>query len=428
VASPTPRVPPPPRALPITCFAAGHLALAFACLIPAVDPRSIAGFFFHPRMFAAVHSVTLGWITMSILGATYVVLPLAFQAKVRARWFDWVICMSALAGAVGVVGHFWIATYWGMVWSGGMLVFASIAMAWRVILALRGTKGAGAARAHVTVAYLNLSIAATLGSLLAVNRETPILPGSHVTDVFGHVHIAAVGWGTLMVFGVGYRLLPMYLPSKPVKGARPWVSLVLVETGVLGLALAFFFDPELTRIFAVLIVAGFLVFFSNVVSMLRNRVPAARKLVRPDVGMIQTGLALLCLLIATGIGLFLVFSDYLKTDWVMVYGVLGLIGFLGQIVLGIGMRLLPMYAWLGSWAASGYTTLPKPPYQTPVRVLQWGVLVTWAVGIPVLAYGLFAKEAFRVISAGGWILFAGTCLAAINTTRVLMHARATRRP
>ena len=49
----------------------GALALAFAAI--ALDARGVAGFFYHSRMLARVHLVTLGWLTASILGSLYMV-------------------------------------------------------------------------------------------------------------------------------------------------------------------------------------------------------------------------------------------------------------------------------------------------------------------------------------------------------------------
>lgn len=422
-----PRRPAPPRALPITYFLFGHVALLSATLVAAIAPRWIAGFFFSPRTVAVVHTVTLGWITTSILGATYIVMPLALRAELRARKVDWFICVAALLGVLGVVGHFWtvaakdVQSFSGMVWSGGTVVVAIVLAAWRVLRALRHAQSPLAVRAHVGAAYLNMVLAAVLGSLLALNRITTVLPGSHLRDVFGHAHLAAVGWGVMMFFGVAYRLIPMFLPAKPPRGWRLWLSLVLLETGAVGLALAFLFEGP-TRVFAVLIAGGIGLFFANLVWMLRHRVPAPPKLRRPDVGMVQTMVALIYLLAATGIGLGLAFQERLELYYVMAYGVVGLVGFLGQAVLGIGMRLLPMYAWLGAWVGGGYGELPKTPHDMPARPLQWAALFSWIAGVPMLAHGMGASsEAW--VSAGGWCLTAGTLAAAWNTALVLRHGR-----
>src|SRR6185503_7843074 len=76
----------PPRLLPVLYFGVAHVALALAFAAVAADPRGVSGFFYHARMLAVVHLVTLGWITASILGSLYLVGPIALRAEFPAAW------------------------------------------------------------------------------------------------------------------------------------------------------------------------------------------------------------------------------------------------------------------------------------------------------------------------------------------------------
>lgn len=76
----------PPRWLPLFYFGFAHLCLAAAFAGVALDPRGVAGFFYHPRMVAVVHLVTLGWITSSILGAIYMIGPMALRMPMPASY------------------------------------------------------------------------------------------------------------------------------------------------------------------------------------------------------------------------------------------------------------------------------------------------------------------------------------------------------
>jgi hypothetical protein len=411
----------PPRALPLVYFAAGHVALIFALAILALDPGSVAGFFFHPRMFVVVHLITLGWISTAILGATYVVGPMALRMDVRVTPLDWVACILVLLGAAGVISHFWIGEYSGVGYSGIVLAVAFGLVSWRQLTSLSGAKSPLPVRVHVGLAHGNLLLAATLGTLLAFNKESSFLPGSHLTDVFGHVHLAGVGWAVLMVVGVGYRLLPMYLPAQPPSGARLWLSALLLEVGVLGMAASYLFQAALARWFAVVLVLGLLSFFSGIVWMLRNRVPAPPALHRPDLGMLLVLQSLLYLLVCGGIGLFLAFAEEWHLGWIMAYGVFGLLGFLSQIVLGIAMRLFPMFAWTRGWAGSGHAVLPPKPFEMPLRPLQYAVFVLWTAGVPLLAWGL-AQDDLTLIRIAGGALLVAVVLSVVNSLRVLRHA------
>ena len=85
-------------------------AFALACLEVALNPRGVSGFFYHSRMLAIVHLVTLGWITASILGSLYTVGPIALRVWIPAMWLDYIIAFGfVLIGIiVGMVAHFWL--------------------------------------------------------------------------------------------------------------------------------------------------------------------------------------------------------------------------------------------------------------------------------------------------------------------------------
>ena len=419
----------PPRTLPVVYVACAHVALMIAFLLVALEPSRFMGFFYHHRMVAAVHLVTLGWITGTTLGMSYVAGPLALRMTMRAGAWDALACGLFLVGSSGIITHFWWDEYGAVAWAGAILAPALVIVAVRIV---RGLAAAGAplpVRLHVGFAYGNLLLAAALAIHLALRKSaTGAVPLPHV---YAHVHLAAAGWATLMVMGVGYRLLAMLFPAAPPRDRPVWASLVLFETGLLGLAGALMADRS-PGPFAVLLAAGLLVFLGTVVRMRRHPRPAPVKLRRPDFGVLHVAAALLCLAAAAGIGLFLAFSPDREPGAVMVYGVLGLVGFLSQMILGVEMRLLPMFAFTEAFGRSGHAALPPSPHDMPSRPLQAFSLVAWAAGVPLLAWGLSQKvgelEGEWAVRAGGAALLAGTVAAALSTARVLRLAYRTPRP
>ena len=77
---------PPDRLLRDRACVAHH----WRCWCRPWQPASIDTFFFHARMFFVVHLLTLGWITHSIIGATYLAAPdgAAHATSRRASWTD----------------------------------------------------------------------------------------------------------------------------------------------------------------------------------------------------------------------------------------------------------------------------------------------------------------------------------------------------
>ena len=98
-------------------LATGLASLAAAFAVVAADPAGVAGFFYHPRMLAVVHLVTLGWIGGSVLGSIHIVGPLALRMPLRATRGDLAGFAAFAVGMLGMVSHFWLDTPNGMAWS-----------------------------------------------------------------------------------------------------------------------------------------------------------------------------------------------------------------------------------------------------------------------------------------------------------------------
>jgi hypothetical protein len=421
-AAPAPAATMPARWIPLLYFALAHVSFVTALAALAFTPRSLAGFFYHPRMLAVVHLVTLGWISASILGAIYVVGPLAFRMPLPARRADYLAFGGFAVGVAGMGSHFWIDRPAGTAWAAGLAAAAMTYVAARGLLNLRTAPVPLEARLPMALAFLNVMAAAGLGVLVAVNKVAPMLRVTHLDAVFAHAHLAAIGWGTMMVVGAGYRILPMILPAAMPRGFWVYASSVLIEVGVAGLIGGLLAGGRGLVVSALLVVAGIGVFFSRVAWMLRNRRPAPSELRRPDWGVAHALQALACLVVACGLGLHLAGSERSETTLALAsaYGVLGLVGFLSQIIVGVEARVLPLFAWLWGFADRAYAEPPPSLHRAPVRSLQGVAFVLWTAGVPMLALGLAFDRAAWVSAAAGALLVAVVASLA-NAIVVLMR-------
>jgi hypothetical protein len=414
----------PSRGLPLLYLASGLASLATAFAVVAVDPGGVAGFFYHPRMLAVVHLVTLGWIGGSVLGSIHIVGPLALRMPLRATRGDLAGFAAFVVGMLGMVSHFWLDTANGMAWSAGLASLAFLRATLRVLPRLVRAKVPASVKVPVSLAFANVVLAAALGVLLAVNKLAVFLPVSHLQAVLAHAHLAALGFGTLMVMGASYRLLPMILPAGMTRGNGPLVSSVLVEAGVLGLAASFFLDGRGRPVFALVAAAGVFVFLAHVVAMLRDPRPAPAERPRPDLPRAQALVALGYLALATGLGLALVLAPGLDASSPagLAYGALALVGFLAQMIVAVQQRLLPLAAWLWAFAGAEYQAMPVSLHEAPGRVLPALVFAGWALGAPLLAAGL-ALEWLPCLRAGATLLFLGTVAHGTGLARTLRRLR-----
>jgi len=413
----------PPRILPLLYIGTAHLSLALAFACVAVWPEAVTGFFYHSWMVAVVHLVTLGWITLSILGAIYIVGPVALLMPMAARRADHVAYGFVAVGLVGMVGHFWIGEFGGMAWSAGTALVGIAYVMARIISALRHSGAPREITLHIDLAAINFLAAATAGFLLACDKVYHFLPGYVLSNVFAHAHLAAIGWATMMVVGVGYRLLPMVPPAAPPRGRNVLLSAVLIETGVIVLFVGLVAQARWALAGGALVIAGLATFLGHVAMMIehpRRRPPDA---VYPDYAVRHVFAAGVWLVGAIVFGLMLLIVP--MSEWTlraaMAYAVFGLVGFLAQMILGLEMRLLPMHAWYWSFANTGFQGEVAPPQAMGRQRLRAATFYLWLLGVPALAVGfLFDREA--LVGSGAWLLLGGVVIAAANSIWVMKHA------
>jgi len=396
----------PASGLPLLYFAFAHLCFALALAVLLVRPDLPGGFFHHPRMIAVVHLVTLGWISGSILGAFYIVGPLALRMPLRPGWRDRVAFGSFAAGVIGMAAHFWIGEYSRMAWSAVLVLSAVVHVALRAWLGLPRAAVPWPVKLHVALAFANMILASLFGMLIGLNRIYGWLSWPPIAAAFAHAHLAAVGWAVMMVVGLSYRLIPMIVPAEPSKRPSMALSAVLLEIGTIGLAVTLVDRPGWSPVAALIIIAGIASFVGQVRGIVQRKLPPPAALPRPDWATWQTHVAFVWLLVATVTGLSLTLPVpprwRIALGWV--YGTAGLIGFLAQIVAGIQGRLLPLYGW--------YRMLERRNMQQPARSahtlashgLAKAILVSWTLGVPLLACGLAAGINWMTAVSSGILL------------------------
>src|SRR3972149_6597794 len=206
--------------LPIHFFAVAVTSFGLGVVAAPWVVDDLVEFFYQPWGLALTHTFTLGWITAALPGGVIRFPGLALLQ----RWLF-------VVGVVGMGAHFVIG-YWIATWLAAGVVVLSVALfalnmlpclipSWR-----RGGAGTGRAAGNSF-----LLIAPVLGLLLAVDKTFGFLGGSVITNLAGHAHLAALGWVSLTICAVSYRMVPAFL--------LPGVELPRAATGPLyGLAVA----------------------------------------------------------------------------------------------------------------------------------------------------------------------------------------------
>ena len=182
----------------------------------------LAGHYYHPRIIALTHTVTLGWITLSIMGATYQLIPIVLERPVwserLARWQFPIF----LVGSGGMVAHFYLSNWPGLAMAAGI---AGIGVALHLVNAGLSMRGLGAwtfTARLMALALVGLAATVVFGLGLAAGRLWKTLPG----EIFPTIHA----------------------PGCPIHDVMPaWVrEAVLRVPGVRQVEVQITFDPPWT--------------------------------------------------------------------------------------------------------------------------------------------------------------------------------------
>jgi hypothetical protein len=326
-----------------------------------------------------------------------------------------------------MVASFWTGEYRRMAWPAALVAASVGHVAQRAWRGLWQAKAPWAVKLHVALAFSNILLASGLGAVIAVNRLSGSLPWAPQSAAFAHAHLAAVGWAVMMVVGLSYRLVPMIVPAAMPAGSSMAASAILLQAGVLSLAVALVSGSRWTVVGALLVVMGLASFVARVRTIVRRRLPPPAALPRPDWATWQTHVAFVCLIVAAILGLLLTIPVLarwsVELGWL--YGTLGLIGFLAQIVVGIQGRLLPMHGWYRAFEAGGMQPPARSVHTLAHPPLARSIFLLWTLGVPSLAGGL-ATTTRAATATGSALLLAGVILNAVQAYHVATGAN--RRP
>jgi hypothetical protein len=230
-----------PLWLPLPFLLTGALgAAAFGVLLPFVVPQALLAPDF-PHVLALVHTATLGWLTMTIMGASLQLTPVILVSPLRAAHLARVQYPLYLVGVTLLVAGFWTGRV-PLLIAGGILVVLAVAH-YAVILGMTlvrvTTRSRPLSAWYLAAALVYLCAVVSLGLTAALNFQFGFLSTGADRLLLAHITVGMVGWLTCTLIGVSYTLVRMFAlvhDSSDVLGRRIFA---LLNVGVLGLAAGF---------------------------------------------------------------------------------------------------------------------------------------------------------------------------------------------
>ena len=395
--------------LPINFFLLAALFFAVGVVaLPLVARGVVADYFYGPWALALVHTFTLGWITASLMGVMYRYAPALTHGQIPFPRLAVAQFWLFVVGSTGMVTHFALGAWMGMWLAAIVMLFSVMLFAFILLPLLWPQTGRGVAETGMFGAICFLLAAGTLGVLLAMDKSYDFMGGTLLTNLGAHVALAAIGWVTLAICAVSYRMLPAFiLPTIALPRAAIY-QLYALGVGVIGLAVTLLGSWRGAAAWSALVVLSMLAYLATMARLMRTRrMPldwTARHALAGFLWLIATA--------ATGIALSLIGAASPAGSRIAAcFGAAGLLGFFSNLIIGMSYRLFVAFAIRARAAAGWDTATTDSLVYTRPRLL---VFATFNAGVAILVVGFLAGASFlaeagaALVAIGGGIYVSGT--------------------
>ncbi len=416
--------PAPSPGLPLAYLTTAAAAFVMAAIGSAWLAPELAGHYYHPRVVALTHTVTLGWITLAIMGASYQLLPMVLG---RAVWSERLAAVElgvlALSTA-GMVAHFYLGTWPGLVGAAGLLTLGIGMHLVNLALGVRGLASWTFTARLAAAGHAGLALTAVFGLILGANHLAAFLPGGFFPTLHAHVHLALLGWVAPVILAVSARVYPMFLlapePGKAHVRLQLWGLLTGVPAVVLGLLLDVRWLTVAGALAAIVAASGH--GWWIVLAVRHRRRPAL------DWGLRLVLTASAFLAPAGAMGLALALGWIAGPRAALAYVVLLIGGWISLTIAGMMLKIVPFLVWYRTYAPwAGRAPVPTLA-QLSCPVAERAAYMLLVSGIASFSLAVAVGDV-AFIRAAGVVLALGALAFATSLGAVLRHlAIGERRP
>jgi cbb3-type cytochrome oxidase subunit 1 len=388
--------------VPLRYFTAAQFAFLVALAWAPFQVNDLLDFYYQGQDLALAHLLSLGWITMTIMGAAFQLVPVALETTLYSERLAWWQFWMMLAGATGMVAHFWLGRHPGMAMSAGVVLVAVGLFVANLGRTLWQLPRWDIVALHVAAALAYLLIVALLGNLMALDKIFDFLGGQVLRTIHAHAHLAVIGWITMMIFGASYKLIPMFSLAEPRGERIARFEFWLLNAGLLGLFWTILAASPWAPVFAVLIVAAVGLFLWEMRQILRTR-----RRPRLDWGLRHAVSAMAHLAVLSLLGLWLVtgwrLGEEMAARLAFGYGVLALLGWVSVMIIGMTYKIIPFLVWHHRYSdLVGERPVPAATHLLNNRAVQ---AEYWLLHVGILATVVgVVLESARVIQVGTIVL------------------------
>ena len=434
----------PSVTLPLRFMITGLLALVTGVVWLLLRPDILATYHYNQYVIAVTHLFVLGWICTIVMGAMYQLVPVALEARLYSeKLAAWQYGFHVI-GFIGMVWMFWIwnlkhVGHFGSVLAVGVVLFVyNIARTllrvprWNVI----ATAIASAIGWLLLTVLAGLTIAVGKNTYEAAEGLAPsnpmglLLHGLQSVAAFAtrfdaigamhaHAHLGVLGVFVMLIVGISYKLVPMFALSELQSPRRAWASIILLNAGLLGSFITILLRSRFKPAFALVVVAGLVVYGLEIIAILRAR---KRRVLDWGLRYFPTALGLLAPLSMLALVLswptlpLTAFTGQLEN----VYGFLALLGVVSFAIIGMFYKIIPFLVWYSSYSRQiGLSRVPSLAALYSPGLQAFGYWA-WLAGLGATSVAITLGNAAGV--RGGIALLAiSLAVLAANVAKILSH-------
>jgi hypothetical protein len=430
--------------LPLAFILTGLLALFFGVGWLLARPTILATYHYNQFVIAATHLFVLGWICSVVMGAMYQLVPVALETKLYSERLAKIQFAFHVVGFVGMV---WMFNVWNMKQVGhfGSVMVVGVGLfVYNIVRTLLRVPKWSVTATAVTAALAWLSLTVTVGLSIAAGKcsyesadtlssSSPVGALVHglravggfmsrfepLSAMHAHAHLGGIGFFTMLIVGVSYKLIPMFTLSEVQNQRRAALSVALLNIGLAGSFVTILLRSSWKIAFALVVVAALAIYGVEMIAILRAR---KRRVLDWGIKSFLTAVALFAPLSVLAVvlswpGLPLnAFTGQLEN----LYGFLGLIGVVSFAIIGMLYKIIPFLVWFGTYSKQiGRAQVPALADLNSER-LQIAGYIAFVSGLVLTSAAIVAANA-TAVRCGCAVLAASLLMFALNVAMMLRH-------
>ena len=406
----------PPFRIVAKYFIAAIVSLVLMNFMLMINYNDINGHHFQPKILSITHIATLGFITMIIFGAMFQLVPVVLEVKLFSTILAEIQFWIYTFGVIGLVYKF---SYFGSELSFTLpAILLNIAMfifAFNIIASMIKVKNWNITGAFLAAAIFWLIVTAIAGILLAVNLDHPYIKINHLQYLKLHANVALIGWVTMVIMGVSFKLIPMFTLSHGYELTLAKWAFALINFGLLGINwIMHYVDTGIYNlIFGIAITVGLILYLIQIYIIFKKRV--RRKL---DIGLKFSAVSFSMLGLSTLLGFSFLFIEYENiTNLTLVYGFMIIVAYISTLIVGQMYKIVPFLVWYHKYSSKiGIEKVPilKEMFSEKLAELN---LYLMLVGI-IISVLSFLSQINILLLIGFVLLFISSVIFSFNMIKV----------